>query len=229
MRLPITSVDLGVPGIAAGYTQRYWGNLEFALNRTMIAHQQIFMYKHAHCHVAWLYQTHSTNIRPFNQANHAKADGVYSNQIHQLCLVRTADCVPLLITDTQGQYVMAVHAGWRGILQGIIQHAISLFPSNHSVVIWVGPHICQSHFAIHHPIANEFMQKDLRYQAALQPFNESQYGLSLKHVLEIIFNDFSQIDRVLYQGDCTYANSDKWFSYRRDGKKACFASFIYKF
>ena len=76
----------------------------------------------------FLTQTHSTRVItvPY-EGNHLEADAVYTNQPNQVCLVMTADCLPVLFTNKQGTEVAAAHAGWRGLCDGILEETVKCF------------------------------------------------------------------------------------------------------
>ena len=71
----------------------------------------------------FLTQTHSTRVglQYLYGGNNFEADAVYANQPNQVCLVMTADCLPVLFTNKQGTEVAAAHAGWRGLCDGVLE------------------------------------------------------------------------------------------------------------
>jgi len=80
----------------------------------------------------FLTQTHSTRVItvPY-EGNNLEADAVYTNQPNQVCLVMTADCLPVLFTNKQGTEVAAAHAGWRGLCDGVLEETVKCFQSAH--------------------------------------------------------------------------------------------------
>ncbi len=87
----------------------------------------------------WLNQTHSTVVAQANEPTTQvlDADGVFTSSSHVVCSAMTADCLPVLLTNTQGTQVAAVHAGWRGLANGIVENALALFSGE--VIAWLGP------------------------------------------------------------------------------------------
>jgi polyphenol oxidase len=81
---------------------------------------------------------------------------------HQkVCVVLTADCLPILVTNKQGTFVAAVHAGWRGVENGILKNIIKTSASNpHDILIYIGPAICQKHFEVGHEVMEQFIKLD---------------------------------------------------------------------
>ncbi|MDW2068554.1 polyphenol oxidase family protein, partial [Vibrio sp. 1579] len=89
----------------------------------------------------WLNQTHSTVVAHANAPTPIvlDADGVFTSASNVVCSAMTADCLPILLTNTRGTQVAAVHAGWRGLANGIVENALALFSGD--VMAWLGPAI----------------------------------------------------------------------------------------
>ena len=88
----------------------------------------------------FLTQTHSTRVitEPY-EGNDLEADAVYTNQPNQVCLVMTADCLPVLFTNKQGTEVAAAHAGWRGLCDGVLEETVKCFQSApEEIIAWLG-------------------------------------------------------------------------------------------
>ena len=71
------------------------------------------------------------------------ADASYTTHNKVVCSIRTADCMPLLITDKAGSFVAAIHAGWRGLAFGIIENTLKKINAKDKFIVWIGPHISQ--------------------------------------------------------------------------------------
>ena len=73
------------------------------------------------CEPQWLEQVHGINVVDAQPDGDVRcADGSYSCDAGRICLVQTADCLPVLICNAEGTEVAALHAGWRGLAAGII-------------------------------------------------------------------------------------------------------------
>ena len=98
----------------------------------------------------FLTQTHSTRVitLPY-EGNNLEADAVYTNQPNQVCLVMTADCLPVLFTNKQGTEVAAAHAGWRGLCDGVLEETVKCFQSvPEEIIAWFGPAIGPNAFQV---------------------------------------------------------------------------------
>src|SRR4051812_23546793 len=81
----------------------------------------------AHARV-WVHQVHRAEVasamRGETFESGAKADAIVSDDAGKIVAVRVADCVPVLLAGNDGAIVAAVHAGWRGVVAGIVPAAI---------------------------------------------------------------------------------------------------------
>ena len=111
--------------------------------------------------ICWIEQVHGKKIiqLPKNIAS-SKADACYSKDKNVICAVRTADCLPILITDIRGTFVLTIHAGWRGLGIGIIEEAINKINSSNDLIVWLGPCISQENFEVGHDVYEFFNKND---------------------------------------------------------------------
>jgi len=142
-----------------------------------------------------------------------------------LCLaIRTADCVPVLIADPESRAVAAAHAGWRGIVAGVIPRAILALaeagggdPSN--FVAAIGPHIRVDAFEVGDEVAQEIEAAAPGCGAIRprQPRPHADLSLVVRAHLGAggVRND--NVDDV---GGCTFVDAARFFSYRRDGSRS---------
>ncbi len=106
----------------------------------------------------FLTQTHSTRVieLPYSGDN-IKADAIYTNQPNQVCLVMTADCLPVLFASQDGSEIAAAHAGWRGLCDGILEATVEKFNCPpHEISAWLGPAIGPNAFQVGSEVADQF-------------------------------------------------------------------------
>lgn len=98
----------------------------------------------------WLNQTHSADVIELSKPTHhvLDADGATTRHNKIVCCVMTADCLPVLLTNTEGSQVAAVHAGWRGLANGILENAVRQFDKSSQVMAWLGPAIGPTAFEV---------------------------------------------------------------------------------
>jgi len=129
--------------------------------------------------------------------------------------IRTADCVPILLADPASRRVAAVHAGWRGLVRGVIQAALRAFAGGPGTIAAIGPAIGPCCFEVGDDVADEIA-------AAAGPevrLDGSPPRVDLPEAARRLLaaGGVAAIDRV---GGCTRCEVETFFSFRRDGKKA---------
>lgn len=177
----------------------------------------------------WVKQTHSMIALEATPDNKEKeADATFSNQPEQVCAILTADCLPVLICNTKGTQVAAIHAGWRGLAGGIIESTVNqLKQPATELMAWLGPAIGPTKFEVGQDVYNAFTLKHPEAVRAFKPHTDGKWLANLYELAKIRLNllGISQI----YGGDyCTYTQDDLFFSYRRDqGKTGRMVSLIW--
>ncbi|WP_251359588.1 peptidoglycan editing factor PgeF [Kangiella sp. TOML190] len=174
----------------------------------------------------WLTQTHSTTVVQYQDSNiNCEADGVFSRQAGQACVVMTADCLPVLLCSKQADFVAAVHAGWRGMAEGILLNALKLFQEPRQLMAWIGPAISQQHFEVGAEVKALFGQANQDFAAFFEASNHDRFLADLPAIAQLQLEQ--QGVEVYQSGLCTYANPKQFFSYRRDGETGRMASMIW--
>jgi YfiH family protein len=169
----------------------------------------------------WIKQTHSQialSAESFNLDQ--EADATYAQQPNQVCIILTADCLPILICDRAGNQVAAIHAGWRGILSGIIENTLKkLTAKPEELLVWLGPAISQSNYEVGDEMRDLFLQDNPTSEVAFIPSTSNKRWLaSLNELARLRLQ--AQGVASIYGGDhCTFADSKRFFSYRRDGQQ----------
>ena len=176
----------------------------------------------------WLTQHHSTDvINSLDWIEDMPADGLFSSAKNHVCVAMTADCLPVLICDKQGSEVAAVHAGWRGLADGIIERAVTQFTSQrHDLLVWLGPAIGPKHFEVGQDVVTAFTNHMPEAETAFTPLSNGQmiadiYLLARQRLKAL------GIDTVFGGEHCTAGDSEQFFSYRRDNVTGRMASLIW--
>lgn len=181
--------------------------------------------------ICWMEQVHGKKIiqLPKNIAS-IKADACYSKDKNVICAVRTADCLPILITDIRGTFVLAIHAGWRGLGMGIIEEAINTINPSNDLVVWLGPCISQENLEVGHDVYEFFNKCDKNCISAFIEKSKDKFSLSLTKAAELKLKSLGV--KFIYgngitQSYCTYNDVDKFYSYRREKLTGRMASLIW--
>lgn len=105
------------------------------------------------------------HVKAQNIANVSKlplADASYTQHFNSVCVVLTADCLPILLCDKRGTTVAAIHAGWRGQVAGIIEHTIQaiqvLGVDPGELLVWFGPAISSELYEVGADVYQEFQR-----------------------------------------------------------------------
>ena len=141
-----------------------------------------------------------------------RADALVTERADRLLLVRTADCIPLLLAREDGRRVAAIHAGWRGLAAGVIPHALdALGPGD-----WVGaigPCVSRPHFEVGPEVRAAFEAADL--SEAVHPDRGSRAHVDLRSAAAIQL-ERAGVRRIDRTDRCTYEHAAEFYSYRRD-------------
>jgi len=159
------------------------------------------------------------------------ADGSYTDQPNTPCLIRTADCLPILITNQQGTEVAALHGGWRGLAAGIIESGLAQFTSPPSdLLIWLGPAIGPAKFEVGPEVREAFTQSHPEDQkgVAPHPANPNKWLMDIYTLARLGLGRLGVEPKKIYGGDhCTFTEKDLFYSYRRDKTQERMVSLIW--
>ncbi|OMO22007.1 peptidoglycan editing factor PgeF [Vibrio lentus] len=180
----------------------------------------------------WLNQTHSTDVVTVLEpvANVLDADGAFTTATGVVCSAMTADCLPVILTDTKGTQVAAVHAGWRGLAGGILENAVAKFSnldSDNQIIAWLGPAIGKDAFEVGNDVLDAFVRFDPQAKLAFKA--KSEPGKWLANMSQLATQRLMKVGvtSVTDSNLCTYADSGAFYSYRRDGITGRQATFIW--
>ncbi|KAA6187948.1 peptidoglycan editing factor PgeF [Thiohalocapsa marina] len=167
---------------------------------------------------------------PFASAG-PRADAVVSRRPHLVCAVLTADCLPLLLCDQAGTRVGAVHAGWRGLLAGVIEAAVQRMlaigdPRPTQLLAWLGPAIGPSAFEVGAEVREQFCDAADAASRAFRPTGQGRYLADLYTLARQRLTSMG-VQRVSGGRYCTLSDPARFYSYRRDGSTGRMASLIW--
>jgi YfiH family protein len=178
----------------------------------------------------WLNQQHTTlviNAEHVSQSNQALiADASFTVKTGVVCAVLTADCLPILLCDEQGKQVAAIHAGWRGLLNGIIENTLATFKYE-PVLAWLGPAISQQAFEVGEEIRSAFLTQSSQTQSAFIKGRAGKWHADLYQLASMRLNE-AGVANVYGGGFCSFNEQKRFFSYRRSEQTGRMASLIWK-
>ena len=177
----------------------------------------------------WLDQVHGTKIvKATATVSPVEADASFTRQVNTVCALMIADCIPVLVCDRQATFVAAIHAGWRGLLNGILENAVSSFdspPSN--LLVYLGPSIGPTAFEIGPDVFDKIIAQNSfkSNEVAEHPLPNKWFA----NLAEIAKNRLKAIGvhSVFESGLCTFNNPKSFYSHRRDNPTGRMAACIW--
>ena len=179
--------------------------------------------------ITWMTQTHSTICHTINEEIPFQAlegDGVVTQRKAHALMMMTADCLPLLLCDAAGTQVAAVHAGWRGLCDGVIEATLAHFARPDEVLVYLGPAISQSAFEVGPEVRAAFISHSAQSEQAFVSGNGNKWQADL-YLLAKQRLQACGVQHIYGGQYCTYQQSELFFSYRRDGQTGRMASSIW--
>jgi hypothetical protein len=175
----------------------------------------------------WLEQVHGTQVLDLDREEAAPADGAVTARPGVVCAVLTADCLPVLLCDRGGTRVGVAHAGWRGLLNGVLPAAVAaLGCPPQDLIAWLGPAIGQAAFEVGAEVRDAFFTREAAAQRWFVPnargrWQADLYGLARDALAT------SGVRSVHGGGYCTYSEAERFFSHRRQAPCGRMAALIW--
>jgi YfiH family protein len=155
--------------------------------------------------VAWAKQIHSARILPAHPGHCGEGDALFGDAPDLALSVVTADCVPVLLAGPNG--LAAVHAGWRGLVGGVISATLERLGG--ADIAWIGPTIGPCCYEVGEEVAEQFPAE------AVVPGPADRPHLDLVAAAR---QQLKGVEEVRIVAICTKCAADRLYSYRREGK-----------
>jgi YfiH family protein len=182
----------------------------------------------------WLEQVHGTGVidadsLPQTSADRPpRADAALTRATGVVLAVRVADCLPALFCDRAASVVAAAHAGWRGLVAGVLENTIAAMrcaPAD--IVVWLGPAIGARAFEVGGEVRDAFAAVEPSDADAFVPGGNGKWhgdlaGLARQRLLR------AGVTNVAIDGHCTWSEPQRFFSFRRDRTSARMAAFVWR-
>jgi YfiH family protein len=176
----------------------------------------------------WLNQVHGDRVVSGGTGFPCPAaDAACSDTTGVVCVVLTADCLPVLFCNRAGTRVAVAHAGWRGLADGVLERtveAISVAPEQ--LLAWFGPAIGPEIFEVGAEVRDAFVSQNAAAAAAFVPQPGGRWLADLYRLARIRLEAID-ILAVYGGGLCTFSDPHRFYSYRRDGVTGRMASLIW--
>ena len=165
----------------------------------------------------WINQIHSSKcVNASLIKSNVDADASFTKDLGVVCAILTADCLPVFISTRDGLIVGVAHAGWRGLISGVIENLINSFDSSgDDLVVHLGPAISMRSLEVGEEIKDIYLSKNIAFVRSFSIHNNKHY-LDLYDAAKIILERF-KISSISGGDRCTFKEANHFFSYRRDG------------
>jgi len=185
----------------------------------------------------WLDQIHSNRavkaanppyppLQKGGRGDLQQADASYTNESGVVCAVMTADCLPLLVCSADGAQVAAIHAGWRGLLAGVISNTVVAMQQR-NLLVWLGPAIGPDCFEVGTEVRDAFLEKYAEFNNAFKEKSNDKWLADI-YLLARIELAALGITKVYGGTNCTFTEHERFYSYRRDIQTGRMATLIWR-
>ena len=179
---------------------------------------------------AWLDQVHGIDVVDLDRAGAAQrleGDAAITRSAGRVCAIGVADCMPVLFARRDGAAIGAAHAGWRGLANGVLEATVSAIGREPSELIaWLGPAIGAAHFEVGDEVRRAFVTRDAQAAAAFSRNSRGRWQCDLYSLARLRLERLG-LHAITGGGWCTYADPQRFFSFRRDGRCGRMAALIW--
>lgn len=165
----------------------------------------------------WLHQVHGASVVDACRVSRHEvpvADGAVAFAPGAVCVVLTADCVPVVLAARNGAAVAALHAGWRGVAAGILDAGVAALASVGALEAWVGPAISATHYEVGDDVRTALLSADPRFARRFQSAGRDHWMADLPGMVHDRLRELG-VASVTLSALCSFADS-RFYSYRRD-------------
>ena len=169
-----------------------------------------------------VYQVHSADCvtvpAPWGDADRPRADALVTDRPGLLLAIVTADCAPVLLADRQAGVIGAAHAGWKGAIGGVTEAALAameaLGADRSRIAAAIGPCIAQNSYEVDAAFRERFMAECSENAGFFAPGAPGHWQFDLPGYVAHRLAD-AGVSRVEVLGEDTYAQPDRFYSFRR--------------
>ncbi len=181
---------------------------------------------------AFLRQVHGARVVHYGAAEFGagppEADAIVADTPGSMCVVRTADCLPILLCSADGREIAAAHGGWRGLAAGIIEATLAAMTTPaKELLAWFGPAISQPAFEVGGEVRAAFLAHSPAAAAAFARNDRGRWQADL-YALAAQRLQAAGVGDISGGGLCTFNDAERFYSYRRERTEERMLSFIFR-
>ena len=165
----------------------------------------------------WLRQVHGNEVADVD-APAASNDASFTRKPGRVCAILSADCLPVLFASTETRVIGAAHAGWRGLVAGVLDATVrALGEAPAALIAWIGPCIGPLAYEVG-PEVREAVLTGLPAAAPAFELNAAgRYRADLPRIARLQLQALG-LSRIYGGTECTFSHPERYFSHRRDGQ-----------
>jgi len=175
----------------------------------------------------WLDQQHGAGVREARtMPETAPADASYTTSAGPVCVVQTADCLPVLLCSRKGDWVAAAHVGWKGVAANVLEATVRAYPGLPAdLLAWLGPVISAEFYEVDEPVREALGER--LSSVALRPSSRAEHWLlDLASAAAWQLGQAGVVD--CFGGSwCTFRDERFFYSHRRDRTTGRMATLIW--
>lgn len=177
----------------------------------------------------WLRQVHGSFVVEADAlSGEPEADAAIARRPGTVCAVLVADCIPVLLADRSGAMIGIAHAGWRGLARGVIENTVrTMAGAGRDLIAYLGPGIGPAAFEVGNDVREAFLARDAGTAAGFKPHAEGKWLADL-FLLARQCLQRAGVREIHGGGLCTYSDTRRFFSYRRERTTGRMAALIWR-
>ena len=193
-----------------------------------VAANRAIVRRHLPADPLYLAQVHGADVvDAAASGERPRADAAIAKEAGRVCVVLTADCMPVFLADAQGNAVGVAHAGWRGLAAGVLESTVAALGAPPAQVhAWMGPAIGPDAFEVGPEVRDAFLGLDPQAEAAFRGHRAGRYMADL-YILARRRLAKAGVASVQGGGFCTFHERERFFSYRREKASGRMGAFIW--
>ena len=174
----------------------------------------------------WLEQTHTNHCVIVEEDSNRNADAAITRNKEYPLAIMTADCLPIVLCNRSGTEIAAIHAGWRGLANGIVENTLEkMHSAPDTILAWIGPAICQTCYEVGDEMYHTYINRYPFTKSTFQHHGSHRHA-NLPKMAELILNT-KGVSAVFQSAECTYELKNKFYSYRREAQTGRMVTLIW--
>lgn len=167
-----------------------------------------------------LNQVHGKDCVEADASQKLTADAHWTHDFKKTLVIKTADCLPVMVTHSKEKWMLTIHAGWRGVEQKIVTHSLSQFKKNldTDIRIYIGPHIQQQSFEVDQDVAQRILSAhnlDFVTAGTLCLEKDNKFFINLSELVNRELKVFGLSRSQIWTSDIDTKTHPDYYSFRR--------------